>query len=296
MTSRRDYLAVLGAALAGTAGCLSGNDGGTGGGTDTPTDGGTGTASPTPTSSTTEPPTTNRTTDGIAGDLTVSNVAVYEAVTYYAWPGSTQVVAPTDDQFVVATVEGPADEPAPAFVFEAGDATWEQELVGQQYAPDAELEGRGGGPVAGDADATGYIAFQVPSPLTGAEPQIVLPAGDQTWAVPDSERGRLRTPSPTFALSSLDVPEDVTDVDEFTVDLTVENTSDVDGRFLAAVTWPTGYADDDESHVLEDDVAAGETASFSLALNPSAPSPDDGTVTLSVHGHVAAERTVRVAE
>lgn len=114
-------------------------------------------------------------------------------------------------------------------------------------------------------------------------------------SLPDSERERLETPSPSFAISSHAVPDSAVDSDEFTVDLAVENTGNVDGRFLSAVTWPTSYADDDESYVLEDRVAADNTASFSLSLNPAAPAADDdGTATLSIHGYVDVVRTIRV--
>ena len=79
------------------------------------------------------------------------------------------------------------------------------------------------------------------------------------------------------------------------VSLTVENTSETGGRFLAACYWPTErIADDDESTVVEREVAAGETVGIPVSIDTEYTARESGPVTLRVDGHVTAEREVRV--
>lgn len=302
MRTRRRYLALAGAALGGLSGCLGdgspGSDDGNSDTTPDTTNPGTtnpGTTGPGTTAPGTSDGTTDAPTDG-PDDLAVTNLAVKEAVTFYEWPASTRVIAPSDEQFVLATVEGQEEEPAPQFAFEAGGDSWEPGLPdGYQYhGPQSTVDGRKGGLVAGDRDAVGYLAFTVPSPLSADDPTIVLNDGDATWDLPDEAVEQLARPSPTFSLEILDVPETVAQGESLSVSLTVRNEGDVDGRFLASVKWPTAIADDDESTIVSGSIAAGETETFSLDLLTNQNTDGTEEVPLTIWGCVEREVGVMV--
>lgn len=287
MHSRRRYLSTLGVALAAVAGCLDGDDGDVGG-EDTP---GTSDGTPSGTSTT----TVNRTTSEPLEDLSVTDLAVKEAVTFYAWPASTTVLAPEDRQFVLATVDAPEDATTPSFTFEAGGETWTPGHPNRSASGRSVVDGRERGLVAGTNGASGYLAFTVPSPLEASNPRIRLPDRDAEWHLPRSAVERLAKPSPTFSLDELSVPDAVTRPEPLDVSTTVTNTSDVDGEFLAAVHLPTHViADDDESSVVSGPVGAGETREFSLRLGTDYTVGETDTVSLSVGGYVDARREVEV--
>ncbi len=295
MPSRRDYLAVLGATVPGLAGCLS--EAGETEGDGTPPETATDDATRTVTDDATRTVTNDEmatTSEDVAADLTVSDVAVHEAITFYHWPGSTRVFAPPEEQYVIATVSGPGTDDLPDFVFEVGGESWDRTLVGRDLEGPSAVAGRSGGQVGYGDDPDGTLAFRVPSPLSGSDPKIRVAGTDATWPLPDEARARLASPPPSFTLESLAVPDSVARSEDVPVDLTVRNTSDVTGRFLAAVQWPTGVADDDEATVVEERVDAGETRTVSLSFPAGAPATD--TPTLSVEGCVTAERTVQVEE
>lgn len=288
MQTRRSYLAAASLALAGLAGCLSENDGPGG---DTPDD----------------PQTTAETTDGttertgsthdhptVAEDVTVTNPIVRKAVTHYAWPASTQILAPDGEQFVVATVDGPEDTDPPGFTLDAG---------GESYAPgvdvpgryNAILAGRDGGSVLQNDHASGYLAFRVPSPLDVDDATIVRDDGGPSTPLPEDAIATLGRPAAEFTLDSLDHPDTVERPEHVDVSLTVTNTSDVDGRFLAGLHWPTeGIADDDETIVLEQHVAAGETTSFTRTLGTGTAVMETSDHPLTIEGSVTAERIIEI--
>lgn len=290
MQTRRRYLAALGIGLVGGAGCLSegdtpaGADGGDGG------DGGPDTTTKPPGSTTTDHPP-----GADVGDVTVSDVTTREAVTFYRWPASTEVMAPTDEQFVVAQVTGPEDATVPEFVFRAGGREWSPGLGrGNTEAP-AAVAGREGGSATHGFRGSGYLAFRVPSPLDADDARIVAPERGASIALTAAGTDRLARPAPMFALESLSLPESVTAPEQVTVSLTVRNTSDVDGRFLAGLHWPTErVADDDETAVVEGRVAAGETATFSATLDTEYAVVETTDHPLTVSGYVDAQRSIRV--
>jgi hypothetical protein len=298
MPSRRRYLALLGAGLAATAGCLSDGDGGA---TDTqPHD----TTRP-PTTDTTAPPTTTHgTTRGpgtTTGDpvegVTVSDLGVVKAGAYYAWPYSTEVYAPPGKQFVVASVRMPGGRTAPGFSFRAAGETYQPGIDGVDSPgwAGSTFAGREGGLVAGQHEGSGYLAFTVPSPIDAADPRIRLDAEDRAWPLPDAARERLATPSPSFRLDGFEAPDSVERPHSVDVSLTVTNTSDVDGRFVAGLHWPTNVvADDDETHVLRQDVAAGASSTLSRTLGTEYATFETDTLTLSLGGYVSAAREVTV--
>jgi hypothetical protein len=305
MHTRRRYLAAMGLGLAGLAGCLSEDEppGSTGtddssttdGGTDdsSATDGGTD-DSPTTDGGTTERP--GSTDDATPEDtpVTVRDPVVRKRVTHYSWPGSTGVLAPEDEQFVVASVTGPEDAVPPEFAFEVGSET---------FSPGVDVAGRHGATFAGRTDgsvlenehASGYLAFRVPTPLDGADARIVRDDGADATPLPDDELTTLGRPAAEFELDALDLPDAVEHPERVDVSLSVTNVADVDGRFLAGVHWPTeGIADDDETTVLERDVAAGETTSFSLSLATGHAVNETSDHPLTVQGSVSAGRSVEV--
>ncbi len=269
----------MGLGLTGLAGCLSEDEPLGGAGTDHPstTDGGT---------------TEDSTADDAA--VTVRNPVVRKRVTHYSWPGSTGILAPDDEQFVVASVTGPKDAVPPAFALEA---------AGETFSPGVDVAGRRGATFAGRTDgsvlenehASGYLAFRVPSPLDAADARIVRDDGAAATPLPDDELATLRRPAAAFELDALDLPDAVEQPEQVDVSLSVTNVADADGRFLAGLNWPTaGIADDDETTVLERTVAAGETTSFSLPLGTGHAATETTDHPLTVQGSVSAERTVEV--
>jgi hypothetical protein len=66
-----------------------------------------------------------------------------------------------------------------------------------------------------------------------------------------------------------------------------------EGRFLAAVYWPTaGIADDDESTIVDRSVAAGDRIEWTKTFDTEYAAGADGTVTASVEGVVSGETKV----
>lgn len=291
MQTRRRYLAALGIGLTGVTGCLSdgetpaGADGGDGG------DGGTDTTDRPPGTTTTDGPDSTRD----FGEVSLSDVGVQEAVTYYRWPGSTAVLAPADEQFVVAQVTGPEAATAPRFVFRADGREWVPGIGRRETSGPASVAGRDGGSATEDFRESGYLAFRVPSPIEASDPRIVAPDQEVSLSLSDAATERLASHSPMFSLERVEVPDSVTHPAPVDVAVTVRNTSDVDGRFLAGLHWPTEMvADDDETTVVEGQVAAGETASFSASLDTEYAVRETTEHPLTISGYVDAERSIRV--
>lgn len=276
MPSRRTYLAGAGALVASAAGCVStGSEDDSGGGDP---------STPTP--------------DDPAG-VTVEDLIVRKAVTYESKMGSGGVLAAEGKQYVVASVSSSREVSRSDFAFDADGEEWSPGLPDTHGATNRSVAGRGSGPLGrAHAPDGAYLAFVVPSPLsasgaavryTGAEPG--------TWPLDGAARERLGAPGPQFELRDLQVPSKVRQGEPLDLTLSVENVSETDGRFLAAVYWPTeGIADDDESHVVEREVAAGERATVSRSIDTRYTAMEDGPVSLRVRGHVGASREVQVRD
>jgi hypothetical protein len=285
METRRRFLGAVSLGLTGLAGCLSENDGpGGDSGTDTPTTDDATTDGPRSTDDTTTDET----------EVSVTNPVVRKAVTHYSWPASTKILAPEDQQFVVATVAGPEETTPPEFTLEAGGDEFSAGLDATgRY--DAHLAGREGGSVLQNEHAEGYLAFRVPSPLATDEARIVRDDDGPATPLPAEEVAVLGRRAPDFELDALELPDSVESPEQVDVSLAVTNVGDVDGRFLAGVNWPTdGIADDDETTVLERRVAAGETTSFSLSLETTHAATETSEHPLTVEGCVSASRSVEV--
>ncbi|WP_458205946.1 hypothetical protein [Haladaptatus sp. NG-SE-30] len=305
--SRRAFLGTVSAALVGVTGCLGDTSTGV---TDEPAS--------TASTQTTQKTTTRGTTSDTAFTLpessikefdgmrvAVANVTVQKSVAYKSIMGSGGVLAPENRQFVVAAVQSRTG----ATVGATGDPPYESfELVvdGDVY-PATEIEprttgaytrslaGRGqtryGASYASEG-SVGWIAFEPPSPLEADEATIrCRPGGDSAeWSIPDEQVGVLPRRSPSFELRSFEAT-----VREASVELSLvaENVSQVDGRFLAAVYWPTsGIADDDESTIVARSVAAGDRIEWAKSFKTRYSGGQDGTVTARVEGVVTGEKTV----
>ncbi|MBX0347809.1 hypothetical protein [Haloarcula pellucida] len=268
---RRRVLATLGTGLAGVAGCLSESPSTPDEASETPTD---------------DERTDQRTPSQTHTKVAVEDVVVRKAITYDSSMGSGGVLTGEDRQYVVGSVRGVEDVHDLAYTFETADSAWDQGLPDTVGARNHAVAGH----------ERPYVAFTVPSRLSASNPRIRRSDGTE-WPVPADARDTLAAPAPQFELDSLTVPDSVSQGEQLSVSLTATNVSETDGRFLAAVYWPTkGIADDDESHVVDRSVAAGERVSATLDVDTAYTAMEDGPVTLSVTGHVAAEREVQVRD
>ncbi|GAB7095796.1 hypothetical protein JCM30237_29500 [Halolamina litorea] len=294
-SSRRRFIASsfgLAAALA-SAGCISdgpGTDGESPDGSEPPQ--GSPDTTPTP-----APESAQRSVGGAS--VAVTDIVAEKAVTYESVMGSGGVVAPEGRQFVVASVRSDAELEMDQFSLDAGGESWAAVDPGDHGARNYSVAGHEGGvvgePATGGSDTKRYVVFELDSPLETEEARIVLDHGSETaeWALPDAARERLAAPSPSFDLNSLSVPGSVQQGEPLPVELTVTNTGEVDGRFLAAAHWPTHrIADDDESHLIDESVAAGDSVTASLSIDTEYTAAEESPITLGVEGHVEADREV----
>lgn len=297
MPSRRRYLTGVVTVLTGLAGCTSGP-----GGTVTTTE-----TEPTetepknsPSGTATEPPEGTKRTLG--GDtVAVTDLVARKAVTYQSTMGSGGVVATEGRQFVVGTVQSDVELSMDAFSVRAGGNEWVASTLEDTGAANYAVEGHEGRPVGKSVGGDGpqYLVVELPSPLEIPEPVVHLSHGGETaeWSLPDEGASALAAPAPTFELDSLSAPDSVTQGEAMEVSLSVTNTSETDGRFLAAVYWPTELiADDDESHIVEASVDAEASTTQSISIDTEYTTNEDGPITLRVKGHVAAETEVQVED
>mgnify|MGYP002277036301 CR=1 FL=1 len=299
-STRRQFLASslgVAAALA-TAGCIDDTPGTD---DDTPTDFGT---EPKGSPSETEVPPPASAERTVGGDaVAVFDIVAEKAVTYESIMGSGGVVAPEGWQFVVASVRSDAELELDAFSLRVGGETLAAVDPGDAGAQNDAVAGHEGGivgsPELTGGDAARYVAFELDSPIQVDDPQIVLERGGEsaTWSLPDEAAETLAGSAPSFELDSLSAPDSVTQGEAMTVELSVTNTSDTDGRFVAAAYWPTELiADDDESHLIEQSVDAGASTTATLTIDTGYTTDEDGPITLRIEGHVSAEQEITVED
>ncbi|ELY89005.1 hypothetical protein [Natrinema altunense] len=230
--------------------------------------------------------------------ISVTDIVVRKAVTYESMMGSGGVHAEDGTQYIVASVQADEDLRASDFTFETAAESWTPGLPDSRGGTNFAVAGHGGRPVGRHSGGEeSYLAFAVPSPLSASNPRIRYADADTTWPLTAAGRERLAAPAPSFELLSLTVPDTVSRGEPLPVSLTVTNTSETDGRFLAALYWPTErIADDDESHILEREVSAGDDATFSLELDTEYTTETPDSVTLSLRGYLTADREVTVRE
>ena len=281
MPSRRTFLLGAGAGVAAAAGCVSTGGDGDPDGTSTPT------ATPIGTP-----------TDRPSGEVTLEDIGVRKAVTYRSLMGSSGVLAAEGRQYVVASVTADREVAASAFAFEAGGDAWAPGHGTTAGSVNRSLAGREGVPLGYggyDPGQDAYLAFVVPSPMSASTPEITFEGDDAgPWPLEDTDRETLAAPEPTFELASLSVPDEVSEGETLDVELEARNVSETDGRFLAALYWPTHQvADDDESTILEREIAAGEVATLSRSIDTRYTDDEDRSNDLRVRGHVEASREVQ---
>lgn len=243
-------------------------------------------------------PTRSPEPDGVS----IERIVVRKAVRYESLNGSGGVLAADGHQYVVAAVTSNRGPEPTEFAFETDGRSWEVGLPDTAGAINASVAGIEGTPVGYYAAGMprSYLAFVVPSPLSASDPRIRYESrfdrSETTeWPLPPAARDRLAAPEPRFALGALDVPDEVEQGEPLPVSLTVTNTSDTDGRFLAAVYWPLEtVADADHSHVVERRVTANDEVTASLVVDTRHTAYESKSVELSVRGHVSAERDVFV--
>jgi len=234
--------------------------------------------------------------DGVA----VDRIAVRKATFSRRDLGRDTVHANDGEQHVIASVRAENGVSAQEFALETDDDTWDP-------APVAEYRGRGS--VAGrserrinpePAESRWTLVFDVLAPLSATDPRITYTGSDgtpgdgQTWPIPAEVRERLTAPAPVFELVELDAPNSVEYGETLSVPITVRNTAETDGRFLALVVFPTKTADDDESHEMSTHVPAGETATVTYELETEDKRIESNPVTLEVRGHVTADPRIEV--
>ena len=299
-STRRQLLASsLGAVAAlGTAGCIGdvpGTDG------ESPNDSPNDSPNGSPSDTEVPPPASAERTVGGA-DVTVFDIVAEKAVTYESLMGSGGVVAPEGRQFVVASVDTDAELTMDQFTLHAGGESWAAVDPGDEGAQNYSVAGHEGGSLDGPATGASdnrYVAFELDSPMETEEPRIVLENGGESgeWSLPDAAAETLAASAPSFELDSLSAPDSVTQGEAMTIELSVTNISDTDGRFLAAAYWPTELiADDDESHLIEQSVDAGASTTATLTIDTGYTTDEDGPITLRIEGHVSAEQEITVED
>ncbi len=305
-TSRRRLLTAVAGSLAAVAGCTTRRSQSTSGPTDrSPQSTSASTSISTSTTPTPEPPEGSPTdASSPVQRVSLDDAVVRKAVRYESVMGSGGVLTGEDEQYVVATVRAPRDLQPSSFSFEANGRSWSPGLPETAGAVNVAVGGLEGWPVGRNevgADRPALLAFTVPSPLSTSNPRIQFDGGDsgesRKWPLSSRERDRLAAPAARFELDSLSVPSSVSQGEPLPVSLTVTNVSDTPGRFLAALYWPTKLvADDDESHVLEREVDAGETATLSTDIDTAYTTDEPESIPLKLRGHVVGEREIRVKD
>ncbi|MFC4449978.1 hypothetical protein [Halorussus aquaticus] len=241
----------------------------------------------------------------------VANPVARPAVAYESVMGSGGVLAPDGTQFVVAAVQSaggsganPAGPPAyDAFELVAGDERFPAVEIEERTtgAYTTSLAERGqikyDDPYAsqGEDSRVGWVAFEVPSPLTAESPTVRCRYDGATavWRLPESTATALASRAPRFELRSFSAT--VVAGDSVELSLTADNVSGVAGEFLAAVYWPTAVADDDESHLVRKSVTPDGRVEWAQTVDTEYATSSDGEVTASVTGHVSGETTVSLS-
>jgi len=266
--NRRAFIGALAIGAAGLGGCLAESDGSGDGPDDGPrtvpgTDEATETDGRTPTSDrsgTTEPGADEPSNGGetVTGEFVEELFAVPELVALNS-PDSFGVYGDRDEQFVVGRLNaGGGAAPAVEDIALAVD--------GETYSVETEI---GYGPWAlfdydGPYDpadgAQGWVLVSVPNPLDADDAALTWPGGEA--AVPESERAKLSRPPTDFAVRSFDAPEAVDEGEGVEATLTVANTGDTDGVFVAAVNRSGPRVAYAPESAVQLSVPAGETRTW----------------------------------
>jgi hypothetical protein len=246
--NRRAFIGVLAVGAAGLGGCLAESDDNANG--DGPADGARTSPAPaeptetdgnaTPTepadqSGTTEPGTDEPSNEGgtVTGEFVRELFAVPELVAPDS-PDSFGVFGDRDEQFVVARLDA-----------RGGAAPAVEDLAlsvdGETYTAETGTDtGYGGWALFDyeaaydpDDDPRGWLYFTLANPVDADEAALTWPGGESSLG--ESERAELARSPTDFEVQSFEAPEVVDVGERAEATLTVENTGDADGVFVAAV-------------------------------------------------------------
>lgn len=240
--------------------------------------------------------------------ISVANVVSRKAVAYESIMGSGGVIAKPNTQYIIATVRSGTDSSSDAVgppPYDAFDIVTKNKTF-----PAVNIEGvtkgavttslAGRGDIRYDAPEaqymtdgrSGWVVFELPSPLIGESPVIRCRYKGETATWPLSEETilALRQPAPTFELRSFTSSPSGDKAVELS--LTVENITDVGGEFLAAIYWPTSITDDDESHLIRKSVSPNSRFTWSKTMSTTYATKSENTVIATVEGAVSGTTTV----
>ncbi|WP_231185533.1 hypothetical protein [Haladaptatus sp. DYF46] len=211
--SRRDALRLGGGVLTLLAGCTTDSNRQTDPATTTGT-------------TMTDSKATTTTSDGTttaATDATVTNVETTPALLVMNSPDSTGTYGERDEQFVIVTVESDGSLPdRDEFTLEADGTSYVQPSVRDRW-----VQGDGYSVVPDN-----HLSFSVPKPLDATG--VSLRWKDDTYWIGKTALRTLRRPPTDFSVEA-SAPKPVTESDDVTLTLTVENTGEVAGTFVGAL-------------------------------------------------------------
>lgn len=270
--NRRRFLALTGVAIA-TAGCIgddrtAGDDSG----------------SETPASETPTPDTPTPSTPGRAATVEISAPSVQAGAVVTTSPDSIGVSADAGQYLLVdaSVTDGEAPEGA-AFALQTGDAAYEP--------IDSRLRLYRDGTWGADyrqEDGAGTLAFALPETVPADDARVSWPGGE--WALPESARERLASPTPSFDVA-FEAPDAVAPDETPSLTVAVTNEGDVAGRCplaLNRVGPRIAYAPVRDVVL---DIQAGETAT--REWDGEAPQEDRD---VTYHLHAVGEKLSRTID
>jgi len=235
---RRTLLASSAGLLAGLAGCIDADPGGTTGGDEqspvdttgdgSPTDGDTPTRDGTDTEGATDTPTATE-TGGVTpvADVTVESLTLQYGFVEPDSPDSIWV-AETETPYVVAavSVDGPINPED--FALAVGDERYrairQERLFRTSWGDDEWYE----------RDGSGLLLFELPTDPGDGDVRLTWPGGEHAPDASEAVRARLDRGPPELSVS-IDVPESWGQSQAPPVDIEITNEGDVPARFLGAL-------------------------------------------------------------
>jgi hypothetical protein len=216
-----------------------------------------------------------------AGGLRVSTPTPRDSFRYRAANGLLRVATPDRGRFLLVRVE-PRDDLAPAasdlHVWSDGERV--AGTVEPGPAPPAEPAAGSDGPLAGTT--AGFVAFDLPAPLSGDPRVVYAPGGEPVaaWRLPPDVASALSTPPPAFAVVDHDAPTAVEPGRRVPLGFTVANdgvTGVLRGSCNELVPVPT-------AHPVHRTIPGGERGRVEVVLDGPAEVEAPATVTYAFHG------------
>ena len=173
---------------------------------------------------------TAQTLDGRS--VTVSDVAVRDAVLYFETPESLAVASREGERYVVASVTSETGGPsADAFGLRVGGERYERPVEGVDFGRGADDVDAPYGPREGGL--RGRVTFLVPVGIEAESARIVAEGAETAvgWTLDEASLAHLRRSRPTFEVASMEAPETVRVGESASVRVAVRNVSAVPGVF-----------------------------------------------------------------